>query len=208
MKIFKNNCQNQPWKQNILTWSMILQDHLSNDNECAFFPVPCNLHSLPSGHWHFHSFTDFTISLLHMSYFHSVTFIFKLWFVWMKWTCVPPLLIECWAQVIYTDPLGKKHIRRAKLNLVDLAGRCRLSHQPLIHLIHPLIHHHHHHGHHQRAARQDWNQHERGSRLLREQEHQSQPLLSWQGGQNDKTMSRWKLWEHDEPIPVECIVLG
>merc|ERR1712012_702602 len=31
-------------------------------------------------------------------------------------------IFTVYLQVIYTDPLGKKHIRRAKLNLVDLAG--------------------------------------------------------------------------------------
>ena len=77
MKIFKNNCQNQPSKQNILTWSMILQDHLSNDNECAFFPFPCNLHSLSSGGNHFtlicsHSSHCYTFTLSHSSWSHAI----------------------------------------------------------------------------------------------------------------------------------------
>ena len=51
-----------------------------------------------------------------------------------------------------------------------------------------------HHDHHcdddddhddQRAAREDGDQHERGSRVHREQEHQPQPLLSWKGGVNN-----------------------
>ena len=42
--------------------------------------------------------------------------------------CQMTLTIVRLSQVIYTDPLGKKHIRRAKLNLVDLAGRCHLTH--------------------------------------------------------------------------------
>ena len=77
MKIFKNNCQNQTSKQNILRWSMILQDHLSNDNECAFFPFPCNLHSLPSGEHHFtlicsHSSHCYTFTLSHSSWSHAI----------------------------------------------------------------------------------------------------------------------------------------
>ena len=56
---------------------MIIQDHLSDDNECAFFPFPCNLHSLPSGEHHFtlicsHSSHCYTFTLSHSSRSHAI----------------------------------------------------------------------------------------------------------------------------------------
>ena len=147
-----NNCPNQTSKQNQGDLSNYdersffpVSRHIHSLPAGNFFE---HFHSFI--HSHCHTFTV-TLSLLQFSRSHAIFTVLKSYpqttieILFEFWKCefllinqfiamiqwsggdlvINIFIIQCLdvPQVIYTDPLGKKHIRRAKLNLVDLAGR-------------------------------------------------------------------------------------